>query len=997
MIKKNATVIEEYVFQNQKYNNYSEKDIEEKLIEVLKNESYEHLKIKSEIELIKNLRNKIEKLNNFLFTDNEWKIFFTEILANPNNGIIEKTKIIQEDYKQVVKLDNGNFKNINLIDKKNLYNNCLQVINQYSNKTENHSSRYDVTLLVNGFPLVHIELKKRGVSIKEAFNQIGRYQNESFFAGAGLFEYIQIFVISNEIRTKYYSNTTRKDKSHNYSKSFAFTSYWTDKNNNIINNIFDFAKSFFNKNTILNIITKYCVLTSENMLLVMRPYQIVASESIINKINFINHNNNFGKKNSGGYIWHTTGSGKTLTSFKTAKLITELDFIEKTIFVVDRKDLDYQTIKEYDKFEKGAANSNNSTAILKKQLESFNSKIIVTTIQKLSNFVKNNKNHVSFNKNIVFIFDECHRSQFGKMHLELTSNFKKYCLFGFTGTPIFANNINNKNDYYLKTTEEVFGEKLHSYTIADAIKDQNVLPFKVDFVNTIKQKNEALNSNFYNVDKESAFLNSKRIKNITEYIIKNFDKKTYKSYNYKKITESNDSKIKVLNGFNSILAVSSINAAKKYYSEFKNQLKTAKNKLKVALIYSYSVNEEENDGILYEENNESVSELDYNSKQFLENAIKDYNNLFNTNFDTSSDKFNNYYKDLSIRVKNKEIDILIVVNMFLTGFDSPTLNTLWIDKNLKSHGLIQAFSRTNRILNSIKQFGNIVCFRNLEKETNDAIKMFGNDNNLEYVLLKKFDDYYNGFTKSNGERVQGFVEIANQLLENFSLSNEWNLSNKEKNSFIKIFGKYLKIKNILKTYDEFENKEILTVEQDQEYCGKYIDLREELILNKNQFENKEISDNITFEIELLKNIEINIEYILFLIKNNINDLDNLNFKKQLNNAISSSMNLRTKKELINLFIIENSKINNNFIEWKTFINNKKEFDLKKIINTYGLKEDETRTFLKNSFEYRYIKKIGTDLDKIMPRISRFSNENYYVKKTKIIKELENYFYNYFDI
>lgn len=781
------TVVTEYEPVKARSNNYqSEAELEKEFIRMLTEQGYEYLHIHTEKDLITNLRSQLERLNAYQFSDSEWDRFFKNSIANQNEGIVEKTRKIQEDNVQVLKRDDGSTKNITLIDKKNIHNNFLQVINQYvigKSDGAKHDNRYDVTILVNGFPLVHIELKRRGVAIREAFNQINRYQRDSFWAGSGLFEYTQIFVISNGTNTKYYSNSTRfnaiKDvnavstaKKGKTSNSFEFTCFWADANNRVIPDLIDFTRTFFAKHTILNIITKYCIFTSENMLMVMRPYQITATERILNRIEIANNYKKYGDVAGGGYIWHTTGSGKTLTSFKTARQASLLPYIDKVLFVVDRKDLDYQTMKEYDRFEKGAANSNTSTAILKKQLEDTNCHIIITTIQKLATFIKKNKEHEVYNKHVVIIFDECHRSQFGDMHAAIVRSFKKYHLFGFTGTPIFPANTASSSKTQFFTTEQTFGDQLHTYTIVDAINDKNVLPFRVDYVKTMGMDEDMDDEQVWDIAREKAMMAPERIKLVTEYILNNFDRKTYrgdKSYIYNTLTNISEvasgkngvvEEIKQkqrVSGFNSIFAVSSVTMAKLYYQEFKKQMeKDPTKKLRIATIYSYGANEPENDegtnGILDEENSEDTSALDQSSRDFLDMAIKDYNEMFHTNYSTDSDKFQNYYKDVSLRMKNKELDLLIVVNMFLTGFDATTLNTLWVDKKLKMHGLIQAFSRTNRILNSIKTFGNIVCFRNLQKRVDAAISLFGDKNAGGIVLMKSFKDYYYGYEGIDGKK-----------------------------------------------------------------------------------------------------------------------------------------------------------------------------------------------------------------------------------------------------
>ena len=698
-----STVVAEYTPEKRKSTDFqSEAELEKDFIHRLTQQGYEYITIKSEQNLIDNLRTQLEKLNKFSFLDKEWESFYQSIIANGNDGIFEKTRKIQDDPIQLLTLDNGYTKNIRLIDKKDIHNNHLQIINQYEEDGGNHDTRYDVTIFVNGFPLVHIELKRRGVAIREAFNQIKRYQRDSFWAGCGLYEYVQIFVISNGTNTKYYSNTTRnqhiKDsentgnqKKTKTSNSFEFTSYWADAKNRIIPDLVDFTKTFFSKHALLNILTRYCVFTSDYLLLVMRPYQIVATEKIINRIEVSKNLRKQGTKSAGGYIWHTTGSGKTLTSFKTAQLATNLAYIDKVLFVVDRKDLDYQTMKEYDRFEKGAANSNISTKILQKQLEDDNARIIITTIQKLGTFISKNKAHDIYQKHIVMIFDECHRSQFGDMHKAITKSFKKYYIFGFTGTPIFAANSGNGKHPDLKTTEQAFGDKLHTYTIVDAIHDNNVLPFRIDYIDTIKNPEKLYDKKVKAIDRENALLDPQRVSEIVKYILDHFEQKTYRNqnrsyYDHKVITNvdkmaasknntvTEKKQSTKVNGFNSIFAVASIPAATKYYDEFKKQMDESGKHLSIATIFSFSPNEEDPDDIMQDENFDT-SGLDQTSRDFLDSAINDYNEQFNVSYDTSVDKFPNYYKDISLRMKNREIDLLIVVNMFLTGFDATTLNT----------------------------------------------------------------------------------------------------------------------------------------------------------------------------------------------------------------------------------------------------------------------------------------------------------------------------------
>ena len=1009
-----STVITEYKPSAKRSDSYqSEADLEREFIRLLGEQSYEYLNIKSEEDLIKNLRKKLEQLNNYEFTDGEWERFFNECMANPNEGIVEKTRKIQEDNVQNLKTDAGFTKNITLIDKKNIHNNKLQVINQYE-ASGNYDNRYDVTILVNGLPLVHVELKRRGVAIKEAFNQIDRYQRDSFWASCGLYEYVQIFVISNGTNTKYYSNTTRfnhiKDsasgqakKKEKTSNSFEFTSFWADGNNRIIPDLVDFTKTFFAKHTLLAILTKYCVFTSENMLLVMRPYQIVATERILNRIEIANNYKKYGSVAGGGYIWHTTGSGKTLTSFKTAQLASGLGFIDKVLFVVDRKDLDYQTMKEYDRFEKGAANSNTSTAILKKQLENSNCKIIITTIQKLSVFIAKNKGHEVFDKKVVIIFDECHRSQFGDMHLDIVKNFKKYFLFGFTGTPIFAVNANSGKHANLRTTEQAFGDKLHTYTIVDAINDKNVLPFRVDYVKTLEKEPDIDDAKVWDIDREAVWNSPKRISDVVKYILDNFNRKTYrneKSYSFNSLlniqevasakNEAEEIKQKLrLSGFNSIFCVSSVEAAKLYYNEFKKQMAENPSKaLKIATIFSYGANEEEQDGILDEENPEDTTRLDSSSRDFLAGAIKDYNATFGTSYDTSSDKFQNYYKDVSLRMKNRQIDLLIVVNMFLTGFDATTLNTLWVDKNLKAHGLIQAYSRTNRILNSIKTYGNIICFRNLQKRTDDAISLFGDKEAGGIVLMKSYKDYYYGYTDKDGKLKPGYILLVQDLQDKFPLDEQiW--GEKAKKEFISLFGAVLRMRNLLVSFDDFAGNEILTEREMQDYTGKYIDLRDEFMKGGKDKEN--INDDIVFEVELIKQIEINIDYILMLVKkyhdSHKNDKEVL---ISIQKAIDSSFELRSKKKLIETFVDGINDVDDVIIEWRNFVAEEKEKELAEIIKEENLKPEETRQFIEYSLRDGALKTTGTDIDKILPPVSRFGGGRE-KKKRNVIAKLSSFF------
>lgn len=994
-----STVVTEYVKEDMPVYTYqSEADLEREFIKNLQNQGYEYLIIHNEKELIVNLKDKLEKLNNIIFSENEWERFFKEKIANKNESIVEKTRTIQEDYIKSFTRDNGTLINISLIDKKNIHNNFLQVINQYEEENGNHNTRYDVSILVNGLPLIHIELKRRGVAIREAFNQINRYQRDSFWAGSGLFEYVQIFVISNGTNTKYYSNTTRarhiKEISFNRRKvkkssnSFEFTSYWADANNKAITDLVDFTKTFFAKHTILNILTKYCIFDTSDTLLVMRPYQISATERILSKIKLANNYKWVGKIDAGGYIWHTTGSGKTLTSFKTAQLASQLDYIDKVLFVVDRKDLDSQTQKEYDRFSKGSANGNTSTKILKAQLEDRyknKSKIIITTIQKLGHFIKQNKNHEVFKKNIVLIFDECHRSQFGELHLAITKTFKNYFMFGFTGTPIFPKNSNGSSKTLFKTTEQTFGDKLHTYTIVNAINDGNVLPFRIDYINTIKEKENIEDKKVNAIDIEKAMSDPSRIREIVSYIIGHFEQKTMRNKHY-------ELKEQRLSGFNSIFAVSSIPVAKKYYLEFKKQLEEKNKNLTIATIFSYSVNEEENTDNLDDESFD-MENLDLGSREFLGEAISDYNKKFGTNFDTSSDGFQLYYEDLSKRTKNKEIDILIVVNMFLTGFDATTLNTLWVDKNLRMHGLIQAFSRTNRILNSIKTFGNIICFRDLQKETDEAIALFGNKEAGGIVLLKTYEEYYNGYEDDKGREKEGYSQLIEELQNKFPID-EQIIGEQNKKEFIVLFGNILKLKNILSAFDKFAGNEILSEREYQDYQSIYIDLYEEIKKTKNT-DKENINDDIIFEIELIKQVEINIDYILMKVaeyyKSNKKDKEILiDIKK----AINSSIELRSKKELIEGFIDRVNSSKNITDDFKKFVREEKEKDLEKVIEEEKLKPEETKKFIDNSLRDGTLKTTGTDIDKLLPPVSRFGGGNRIEKKLGVIEKLKGFFDKY---
>ncbi|HNV35931.1 MAG TPA: type I restriction endonuclease subunit R [Rectinema sp.] len=996
-----STVVSEYVPEYSAGNAYqSEAELEQAFIKQLQAQGYAYLPIHHEEELITNLRHQLELLNSYTFTENEWNRFFTNNLASKNEGIIEKTRKIQTDHVQILQRDDGTTKNIYLLDKKNIHNNHLQVINQFEETQGQHKTRYDVTILVNGFPLVHVELKRRGVAIREAFNQIKRYQRESFWAASGLFEYVQIFVISNGTHTKYYSNTTRsyhiketseaeRSQSKKTSNSFEFTCYWADANNKPIADLMDFTKTFFAKHTLLNVLTKYCVFTTEDLLLVMRPYQIAATERILSKIEIASNYKKTGTIEAGGYIWHTTGSGKTLTSFKTAQLASMLPYIDKVLFVVDRKDLDYQTMKEYDRFQKGAANSNTSTRILQRQLEDPSAKIIITTIQKLDRFISLNRTHDVYKKHVVIIFDECHRSQFGDMHRKIIKSFKNYHLFGFTGTPIFAVNASNNGNPLMKTTEQVFGDKLHTYTIVDAINDGNVLPFRIDYINTVKMKDRVEDKSVSAIDTEKALEAPERIREIVCYILDHFDQKTKRNSFY-------TLKGQRVAGFNSILAVSSIPMAMKYYTELKRQLAERGRELMVATIFSYSANEADPEDVFPDENFDTDS-LPPTAREFLGSAIADYNAAFNVNFDTSADKFENYYKDLSLRVKKREVDLLVVVNMFLTGFDATTLNTLWVDKNLRLHGLLQAFSRTNRILNSVKTYGNIVCFRNLQKETDEAIALFGDKDAGSIVLLKDYDSYYHGYNDEHGKHQPGYIELIEELQTKFPLGQAITGEARQK-EFIKLYGAILRLKNILTAFDNFEGNEILAERDFQDYLSVYIDLYQEFSKAKEN-EKEKINDDIVFEIELIKQIEINIDYILMLVaKYHASNCKDKSILVSIDKAIGSSTQLRSKRELIKNFIETINASTNVDEDWRAFVLKQKEADLNAIVGEENLKFEETKKFLDNAFRDGVLRTTGTDIDKILPPISRFavagSRE---AKKQGIITKLMSFFEKYFGL
>ena len=944
----------------------SESQLETKLIENLISQGYERFRVNSNEDLYKNLRVQIEKLNKISFTNDEWKRFLVEYLDSPNDGMIEKTRKIQENHIHDFIFDDGHLKNIKIIDKANIHNNFLQVVSQVKQKGT-HNNRYDVSILVNGLPLVHIELKKRGTSIQEAFNQIHRYSKESFNSDNSLYKYVQIFVISNGTYTRYFANTTRGNKNN-----YEFTCEWADAKNRVIRDLEDFTKTFFERRTILEVLTKYCVFDTNNTLLIMRPYQIAATERILWKIKSSHESKKAGKVEAGGFIWHTTGSGKTLTSFKTAKLATELDYIDKVFFVVDRKDLDYQTMKEYQKFQPDSVNGSKDTKELKRSIEKQDNKIVVTTIQKLNEFVKKNQGHEIYNKHCVLIYDECHRSQFGDAQKNIKKSFKHYYQFGFTGTPIFPENPLGGD-----TTSSVFGAQLHSYVITDAIRDGKVLKFKVDYNNiSAKFKTAERETDEKELKKleKKMLLHPDRISEITGHILKVFSSKTHRNEYY-------DIKQRRLNGFNAMFAVQSIEAAKLYYEEFQKQQENLPEdkKLKVATIYSFSANEEQNViGDITDENFEPGA-LDSTAKEFLNRVIADYNNSFKTNFSIEGNEFQNYYKDLSQKVKDKEVDLLIVVGMFLTGFDAPTLNTLFVDKNLRYHGLIQAFSRTNRILNKVKTFGNIVCFRDLEKATQDAIKTFGDENSVNIILEKSYEEYINGFKdEESGKTIKGYQDLCEEIVSKFPEVTEIELE-ADKKEFVQLFGEILKAENILRNFDEFENFEkIISDRQMQDMKSVYVDIREEILNQKRGKESENIQidfSDVEFQIDLLKTDEINLDYILTLIleksKEN-NDIESL--KSEIRRVIRSSLGTRAKEELVMEFInktkLSDLKNSNDILEsFYKYAKKEKEIKIEKLVNEENLK-DGSKRFIEKSISRGFAEQAGSELDSLLPPTSR---------------------------
>ena len=986
----------------------TEGSLEREFIRDLRAQGYEYLQgLNNHDALVKNLRAQLQRLNNVVFSDAEWRRFLEEYLDKSSDSLIEKTRKVHDDYIYDFVFDNGRIQNIYLLDKKNLANNTLQVINQFE-QTGSYDNRYDVTILVNGLPLVHIELKKRGVAIREAFNQIHRYSKESFNKENSLFKYIQIFVISNGTDTRYFANTTKRDKN-----SYDFTMNWATAKNTLIKDLKDFTATFLQKNTLLNVLVNYCVFDVSDTLLIMRPYQIAATERILWKIKSSYLAKNWSNKESGGYIWHTTGSGKTLTSFKAARLATELDFIEKVFFVVDRKDLDYQTMKEYQRFSPDSVNGSESTAGLKRNIEKDDNKIIVTTIQKLNNLMKSEDKLPIYDKQVVFIFDECHRSQFGEAQKNLTRKFKKYCQFGFTGTPIFPSNALGA-----ETTASVFGVELHSYIITDAIRDEKVLKFKVDY-NDVRPQFKSIETEknlekLTALEKKQAFLHPERIKQIAQYVLNNFKQKTHR------FNAGN-------NGFNAMFAVSSVDAAKAYYQTFKQLQSAVKNPLKIATIFSFAANEEQDAiGDIVDESFE-VEAMNSSAKEFLKSAIDDYNGYFATNYDVDGKSFQNYYRDLAKRVKNKEVDLLIVVGMFLTGFDAPTLNTLFVDKNLRYHGLIQAYSRTNRIYNSTKSFGNIVTFRDLEQDTIDAITLFCKSNTRNIVLEKSYQEYMEGFTDAGVAR-RGYLEVIAELQERFPDPDEIQ-TEKDKKDFVKLFGEYLRVENILQNYDEFaalqafqsldtsdakaveafKEKYYLTDEafaemqpinmpserSIQNYRSTYNDIRDWLRRQKDGEEKAKSTidwDDVVFEVDLLKSQEINLDYILELIFEHNKKMKNkAELIDEIRTTIRASLGNRAKESLIVDFInqtdldsiVDKAGIIESFFQ---FAQKEQQKEADELISSEGLNIDAAKRYINVSLKRGYASEQGTDLNNALPKMSPL-NPQYLTKKQSIFQKI----------
>ncbi|WP_323835953.1 type I restriction endonuclease subunit R [Photorhabdus africana] len=1013
----NFIVLDKYIKELQLNETYqSEGDLERELIDDLVNQGYEYVTgLNTPQNMLANVREQLQILNNVNFSESEWQRFVEQYLDKPNDNNIDKTRKIHNDYIHDFVFDDGHIENIYLVDKKNIARNKVQIIKQFK-QTGAQANRYDVTILVNGLPLVQVELKKRGVAIREAFNQVHRYSKESFNTENSLFKYLQLFVISNGTDTRYFANTTQRDKN-----SFDFTMNWAKSDNTLIKDLKDFTATFFQKNTLLNVLIHYSVFDVNNTLLVMRPYQIAATERILWKIKSAYQAKNWSNTESGGYIWHTTGSGKTLTSFKAARLATELDFIDKVFFVVDRKDLDYQTMKEYQRFSPDSVNGSESTAGLKRNIEKDDNKIIVTTIQKFNNLIKSESDLPIYNKQVVFIFDEAHRSQFGEAQKNLKKKFKKYYQFGFTGTPIFPQNALGAD-----TTSSVFGRELHSYVITDAIRDEKVLKFKVDYNDVRPQfksiETEQDEKKLTAAENKQAFLHPVRIRAISQYILNNFRQKTHRLQAGGK-------------GFNAMFAVSSVDAAKAYYEAFKHlQKETEENKankkpLNVATIFSFAANEEQDAiGELIDESFE-LTAMDSSAKEFLSAAIDDYNAAFKMNFGVDSKGFQNYYKDLAKRVKNQEVDLLIVVGMFLTGFDAPTLNTLFVDKNLRYHGLMQAFSRTNRIYDATKTFGNIVTFRDLEQATVEAITLFGDKNTKNVVLEKSYKEYMEGFTDLvTGEARRGFLEVVTELQRRFPNPDDI-VKEQDKKDFAKLFGEYLRAENVLQNYDEFAGLKALqhvdtsnpeaveafkvkyylsdediaamqaiempTERAIQDYRSTYNDTRDWLRREKSSNEKDKSTidwDDVVFEVDLLKSQEINLDYILELIfENNKKNKNKAELIDEVRRLIRSSLGNRAKESLIVDFInqtnldeiIDKASIIDEFFK---FAQAEQKREAEELISSEKLNEDAAKRYITASLKREYASENGTELNSTLPKLSPL-NPEYRTKKQAVFQKI----------
>ena len=997
----------------------SEAQLEADLIEQLCSQGYERCRATSEDELVSNLRRQLELLNGFTFTDDDWQCFFAEIVANKAEGIVEKTRRIQKNPVIDFTLADGTLKNVMLLDRDHIHKNRLQVINQYEANGGSHKNRYDVTILVNGLPLVHIELKRRGVPLRQAFNQIERYQRESFWSQSGLFEFVQIFVISNGTHTKYYSNTTRWQKTENArrgkksSASFAFTSWWTDADNHKIADLVPFAASFLTRGTLLMVLTHYCVFDVTDTLLVMRPYQICACEQILNRVLISEYDKKkLGTLDAGGYVWHTTGSGKTLTSFKTAQLAAGMEGVDKVLFVVDRKDLDYQTMKEYNKFQEGAVNGSKNTRALAENLEAplGQKKICVTTINKLAIYLK--KPHASkeiFDRHTVFIFDECHRSQFGEMHKAITRSFKNYHLFGFTGTPIFAQNAGAGKDPNLRTTAQAFGDCLHTYTVVNAIDDQNVLPFKVDYVSTFRRKSDDTKVKVEGIDTDSAWQKPERLANVATYILDHFDAKT------KRRGQMYSIKGTARRGFNAILACDSIKSAESYYRVLREMIGQREGcDLKVATIFSFAPNSEEDPNGFIDDEELDCEGMPQADREFLDGAIANYNAMFSTSFGTDAAGFDGYYKDVSRRMKGEDVDgkplpqaecldLLIVVDMFLTGFDAKTLNTLWVDKNLRMHGLIQAFSRTNRILNSVKSFGNIVCFRNLQENVDEAIGLFGDAEAGGIVLLKPYEVYFEEYTSKLAHLREAF---------SFDALDE-PMGEEAERDFIKTFSAILRLRNILTSFDGFTGDDELGDWELQDYQSVYLDLRDKY-RDREHAEKESIADDLVFEMELVRQIEVNIDYILMLVEQRHGDnVADREISERIRSSVAASPELRDKQDLIDRFLemagfgnvpatfdinpAASAEERHAVVseQWRAHIAHSMEDELQSIIEAEKLKPEATRALVSEAFETGHVPQEGTAVAKILPPVSRFAKGNPQAEKRHRVTALLSTFYERF--